>query len=72
MFETVTFQALPSLSSCYMLFQWQAIIADSESAKNACKSHTVSAENSLYYLLLILDLVSNKNWVEIQHRFENI
>ena len=34
-----------------MLFQWQAIIADSESAKHACKSHTVSEGNSLYLLV---------------------
>ena len=31
--------------------QKQAIIADSESAKNASKNHTASAENSLYFLV---------------------
>ena len=33
-----------------MLFQLQTIVADSESAKYAWKSHTISAENYLYLL----------------------
>ena len=34
-----------------MFFQLQATIAHIGFAKHACKSHTVSAENSLYLLL---------------------
>ena len=49
--QTVMFQALTSLSSWYMLFQEPAIIADSEFANHACKSHTVSAEVSPYLLV---------------------
>ena len=44
-----------SLSSWYMISQWQAIMADSESAKHACKIHTVSADN--YHCLLV-----NNTW----------
>ena len=33
--QTVMFQLLPGLISWYMLFQWQAIIADRESVKHA-------------------------------------
>ena len=49
MLKTVTFLALTSLSSWYTLFQQQATTADSESAKHTYKSHSESAENSLYY-----------------------
>ena len=38
MLQTATFQALTSLSSWYMLFQQQTIIADSVSARNAHKA----------------------------------
>ena len=51
MVQTVSFQALTSFSSSYVLFQYQAIIDERESAKHAFKSHTVSAENSVYFLL---------------------
>ena len=51
MLQTVMFQTLTSLNSWYMLFQWQASIADRESAKLACKSHAVSAENFICLLL---------------------
>ena len=44
-------QALTSLSSWCMLFQEQALIADSESATHACKNHTISVENYLYLLV---------------------
>ena len=47
------------------LSQKQAIIADSESAKHTCKSHTVSAENSLYLLVSNTCLVTDNNSVEI-------
>ena len=50
MLQTVTFQALTTLSSWYVLFQQQAIIANSEPAKHVCKGHTVPTENSLYVL----------------------
>ena len=46
-------------------------MADSKSAKHASKSHTVSAENSLY-LLVVLGLVTSNNSVAIQYQFENI
>ena len=49
--QTVSLQALTFLSFWYVLFQYQAIKENSESAKHACKTHTVSAENSLYFLL---------------------
>ena len=53
------FQQVPginfSFSSWYMIFQWQAIMAASESAKHACKIHTVSADN--YHYLLV-----NNTW----------
>ena len=51
MLQTVMFQTLTSLNSWYMFFQRQAFIVDSESAKLACKSHAVSAENFLCLLL---------------------
>ena len=51
MLQTVTFLTLTSLSSWYMLFQWQTIMAETESAKQACKNHTVSVEDSPYLLL---------------------
>ena len=49
MLQTVRFEALAFLSCWYMLFQLPAIIADSESAKHACKSYAVSVENYLYW-----------------------
>ena len=51
--QTVSLQTLTSLSFWYVLFQYQAIKEkeNKESAKHACKTHTVSAENSLYFLL---------------------
>ena len=51
MLQTATFHPLTSLSSWYMLYQKQAIIADSESAKLAGKSHTVSAKISCYFMV---------------------
>ena len=51
MLQAVTFQALTSLSSWYVLFQQQAVLSASESAQHICKSQTVSGENSLYLLL---------------------
>ena len=51
MLQTLTFQPLTSLSSWYLLFQEQGIIPGSESAKHACKRHTLSVGNSLYFLV---------------------
>ena len=38
MLQAVTFQALTSLSSWYVLFQQQAVISTSESAQHTCKN----------------------------------
>ena len=64
MLQTFKSQTLTSLSFWYMLFQQQAIIADSEFAKRACKSRTVFSENYLYWQI-ILALVTCNNPVEI-------
>ena len=56
---------LTFLSFWYILFQEQVTyIADSESSKHACKSHTISAENSLH---LLLKAGVNRSNIHIQH-----
>ena len=61
--QTVTFQALTSLSSSYISFNNK--LDDTESSKHACKSHTVSAERTLYHCKVIPDLVTVNNGVAI-------
>ena len=41
---------VPAIKFVVHALSVQSIIADSKSAKHACKNHTVSAENYLYLL----------------------
>ena len=54
-----------TLSSWYMLFQQQAIIANSESAKHDYKNHTAFAEHYLYLSVSNTWFGYWLNWIKI-------